>query len=59
MDIADKAKYLLCGITDIINEKTLNLVVCESYNRMLYEKEKYEEMVFEKIKKTDTLWARF
>jgi len=53
MDIANKAKYFLCGMADIINEKTLNLIVCESYNKMIYEKEKYEEVVFEKIKQSN------
>jgi hypothetical protein len=43
-DIVAEAKHLLCGISYFINEKTLNVIICNSRNRMHYEKEEYESM---------------
>ncbi len=49
MDIVTEAKYLLCGLPALINERTLNIIVCNSHDRMRFEKEQYEASILKII----------
>ena len=49
MDIATEAKYLLCGLPALISERTLNIVVCSSRDRIRFEKKLYEDLIRDKI----------
>jgi len=49
MNIVKEAKYLLCGLSALIDETRLNIVICESENKLRYEKEKYEKEIIKRI----------
>lgn len=50
MDIVTKAKYLLCGLSVLIDEKTLNIIICDSQERTRFEKKQYEDLIKNKIR---------